>query len=126
MSEENKKIAVAFCQKALNDRDVETAFRLYAGKSYKQHNPLVEDGLEGVRKFVEWIAANAPTARGEIQRAFADGDFVVLHVHRTGLFGGARGEAVMDIFRFEDGKVVKHWDVIQSIPETAANQNTMF
>ena len=48
MSQENKKVAIAFYEKALNDRDVETAFRLYAGKHYRQHNPLVEDGQEGV------------------------------------------------------------------------------
>jgi predicted SnoaL-like aldol condensation-catalyzing enzyme len=126
MSEENKKVAVAFYQKALNERDVQTAFRLYAGKYYKQHNPLVEDGEEGVRKFATWIGANHPNARGEIKRVFAEGDYVILHVHWMGLFGGERGEAVVDIFRLENGKVVEHWDVIQSIPETAVNNNTMF
>ena len=35
-----------------------------------------------------------------------------------------RGVAVIDILRFEDGKAVEHWDVIQPIPETAANDNT--
>jgi predicted SnoaL-like aldol condensation-catalyzing enzyme len=126
MSEENKKIVLAFYEKALNERDVETAFRLYAGKHYRQHNPLVEDGEEGVRKFVAWIGSNHPNAHGVVKRVFADGDFVILHVQWAGLFGGARGEAVVDIFRLENGKVVEHWDVIQAILETAANNNTMF
>jgi len=126
MSEENKKTVLAFYQKCLNERDVETAFRLYAGKSYRQHNPLVEDGEEGVGKFAAWIGDHNPKARGEVKRVFAEGDYVILHVHWMGLFGGKQGEAVVDIFRLENGKIVEHWDVIQPIPETASNNNTMF
>jgi predicted SnoaL-like aldol condensation-catalyzing enzyme len=126
MSEINKANTVAFYQKALFDGDVENAFRIYAGASYRQHNPIIEDGMEGVRKFVTWIMANHPDAHGEIKRVFADGDYVILHSHWHGLSDNPRGEAVVDIFRLEGGKMVEHWDVIQPIPETAANNNTMF
>jgi predicted SnoaL-like aldol condensation-catalyzing enzyme len=37
-----------------------------------------------------------------------------------------RGTSVVDIFRVEDGKVVEHWDIIQPVPESPANANTMF
>ena len=37
-----------------------------------------------------------------------------------------RGEAIIDIFRVADGKIVEHWDVIQPVPEHSANGNTMF
>ena len=126
MSENNKANAIAFYTRALLEGHVEEAFRTYAGASYRQHNPLIEDGMEGVQAFVAWIKATHPEARGEIKRVFADGDHVILHSHWHGLSDNPRGEAVVDIFRLEDGKIVEHWDVIQPIPEQAANRNTMF
>ena len=126
MSETNKDITVAFYKKALFEGRVEDAFQLYAVPTYRQHNPLIEDGMEGLKKFVTWIMSNHPDARGEIKRIFADGDYVILHSHWHGLSDNPRGEAVVDIFRLEGGKFVEHWDVIQPIPETSANANTMF
>jgi predicted SnoaL-like aldol condensation-catalyzing enzyme len=64
--------------------------------------------------------------RGEIKRVFADGNYVILHSRWHGLSDNPRGEAVVDIFRLENGKMVEHWEVIQPIPEMAANNNTMF
>jgi predicted SnoaL-like aldol condensation-catalyzing enzyme len=125
MSEENRKEAIAFFQKALNEFNVATAIALYGGKSYTQHNPLIEDGWEGLTKFIAWLRTNFPQARLDIKHAYADGDVVVLHSHwsRT---PGERGEAVVDIVRLEQGKLVEHWDVVQPIPEKAENHNTMF
>jgi predicted SnoaL-like aldol condensation-catalyzing enzyme len=127
-SEANKNATVAFYKQALLEGDIENAFRKYAGPpaAYRQHNPLIEDGMEGVRKFAAWIMATHPDAHAEIKRVFSDGDYVILHSHWHGLSDNPRGEAVVDIFRLENGKMVEHWDVIQSIPETAANNNTMF
>jgi len=125
-TEANKVTAVDFYKQALLQGDVENAFRTYAGPTYRQHNPVIEDGMEGVRKFVAWIVANHPEPHCEIKRVFADGDYVILHCHWHGLSDDPRGEAVVDIFRLENGKLVEHWDVIQPIPEKAANNNTMF
>jgi predicted SnoaL-like aldol condensation-catalyzing enzyme len=55
----------------------------------------------------------------------AEGDLVMTH----GLIPTSpedRGMAAADIFRLEDGKIVEHWDVVQPVPETSANDNTMF
>jgi predicted SnoaL-like aldol condensation-catalyzing enzyme len=39
---------------------------------------------------------------------------------------GARGSAIVDVFRLEQGKIVEHWDVWQEVPEQASNSNGMF
>ena len=82
--------------------------------------------MEGLRKFIAQMKANRSDAHGEIKRVFADGNYVILHSHWHGMSDSPRGEAVADIYRSENGKVVEHWDVIRPIPETAANTNTMF
>ena len=112
MSEAYKPNTVAFDKKAVFEGDVENTFRLYAGGSYRQHNPVIEEGMEGLRKFAACILANHADAHGEIKRVFADGDYVILHSHWHGLSDNPPGEAVVDIYRLEDGKVVEHWDVI--------------
>jgi predicted SnoaL-like aldol condensation-catalyzing enzyme len=125
-SEANKNTTIAFYKQALLEGDAENAFRAYAGPNYRQHNPLIRDGMDGVRQFAAAVVAAHPDARAEIKRVFADGDYVILHSHWHGLSDNPRGEAVVDIFRLENGKLVEHWDVIQPIPETSANNNTMF
>jgi len=122
--EVNKKTVVESYDLALNHRDIDAAVK-YLAPNYKQHNPTVSDGIEGWRAMVAYIRDNRPGFKIEIKRVLADGDFVVLHVHMMREVG-ERGNAVAEIFRLEDGKIAEHWDIIQPIPETPANQNTMF
>ena len=122
--EANKKVAQEFYDTIINKKDFESA-RKYIGKNYKQHNPLVADGPEGLKAFIEFLKTNFPEARSEIKRTLADGDYVVLHVHSIRP-PNMRGRAITEIFRLEDGKIDEHWDVIQEIPESSANPNGMF
>ena len=39
---------------------------------------------------------------------------------------GERGHATIGLFRVRDGKIVEHWGAVQDVPETSANDNTMF
>ena len=122
--EENKKIVAAFYDAAVNQKDFEKASR-YLGARYTQHNPLAADGREGFKGFIAFLKDKFPNNRSEIKRIFADGDYVIVHVHAV-REPGTRGNAIVDIFKLEDGKVVEHWDVIQPIPEKTANDNGMF
>ena len=120
----NKKSVVEFYDKAINQKDFEAAAK-YLGPRYTQHNPGAADGPEGLKAFLGFLREKFPGARSEIRRVFADGDYVILHVHAV-REPGTRGAAIVDIFKLENGKIVEHWDVRQDIPERAANANGMF
>jgi predicted SnoaL-like aldol condensation-catalyzing enzyme len=122
--EQNKKTVVEFYEKAINQKDFEAASK-YMGPRYTQHNPMAADGPAGLQGYLEFLRAKYPRSHSEIKRVFADGDYVILHVHAI-REPGTRGSAIVDIFKLENGKVVEHWDVIQDIPEKAANANSMF
>jgi predicted SnoaL-like aldol condensation-catalyzing enzyme len=120
----NKKNVLAFYELALNKKDFDAAAK-YLGPRYIQHNPGAADGIDGLKAFIQFLHDKFPNSHSEIVRAFADGDYVILHVHAI-REPGTRGLAIVDIFRLEDGKIVEHWDVRQDVPEKAANSNTMF
>lgn len=122
--EKNIQVVKAFYQKALNEKDF-TAAEPYLGAWYIQHNPLARDGAEGFQQFIEYLKTNFPQSHSEIKKVFAEGDYVILHVHSV-REPGTLGSAIIDIFRLENSRIVEHWDVIQPIPEQSANGNGMF
>lgn len=123
--EQNKEIAVNFLTMIFNEHKVAEAFELYADPVYIQHNPYAASGAEAAISFLgPYLEAN-PEANTEIKRVIAEGDLVAIH-NNPKMNAADRGRAVVDIFRLENGKVVEHWDVVQEVPATSANENTMF
>ncbi|OEZ28531.1 nuclear transport factor 2 family protein [Variovorax boronicumulans] len=122
--EANRQTVLAFYEKGLNQKDADAALQ-YVGNRYVQHNPTAADGPEGFRKFIAFLREKFPKSHSEIKRSFVDGDYVILHVNAV-REPGTRGSAIVDIFKLENGKIVEHWDVVQPVPETAANKNGMF
>jgi predicted SnoaL-like aldol condensation-catalyzing enzyme len=123
--ERNKKAALEFYDFAINKKDYEAASK-YIGAGYKQHNPLVGEGKEGFKAFLAMLKKDFPQAHSEVKRVFADGNYVIIHVHSIRV-PNTPGRAIFDCFRFDDnGKIVEHWDAIQDIPVKAANSNGMF
>jgi predicted SnoaL-like aldol condensation-catalyzing enzyme len=124
--EANKKTVSEFYDTVLNKKDIEAAKKFIGEAGYKQHNPTAKDGIEGLTGFVNFLKDKFPNNKSEIKRIFAEGDYVIVHVHAV-REPGTRGSAIIDIFRMDDkGKVVEHWDVVQPIPENPQNNNGMF
>ena len=124
--EQNKANALAFYDLAFNQHKVQEATDKYIGKGYLQHNPGVADGGQAFVDAFAPFLKDHPKSKATIKRVMADGDLVALHVHSQ-LNDEDRGEAVVDIFRFDkDGKIVEHWDVIQAVPENTESGRDMF
>ena len=124
VEEANRTLVVGFYDQFFNRHQVAEAAAVVAD-DYKQHNPEVPDGK---RPFVEYFTGyfkEHTQSRARIVRSATDGDLVYLHVHSTAQPDDG-GQAVVDIFRVRDGKIVEHWDVIQDVPAKSANDNTMF
>jgi predicted SnoaL-like aldol condensation-catalyzing enzyme len=120
----NKKLVLAFYEQIIGRKDFDAALP-YMGNTYTQHAPYAANGHDGLRTWLAGFKAAFPDHRYEVKRVIAEGPYVMLHLHGTG-GPNPHGESVVDIFRIEDGKVVEHWDIIQPIPETADNANSMF
>lgn len=86
---------------------------------YIQHNTGVADGLAGFGALLSQLPANS--AKVNTVRAFQDEDFVFTHTDYN-FFGPKTG---FDIFRFEDGKIVEHWDNLQETAKPNPSGHTM-
>jgi predicted SnoaL-like aldol condensation-catalyzing enzyme len=123
---ENAKIALVRCvyEEVLGPLDSSAVDRFFA-PDYIQHSPLAPSGAQALKDFLDWAKRESPDAQHHVKRIFADGDHVIAHVHVV-IHPGEPGNAVVDIFRIEDGRIAEHWDVCQPIPETSLNDNGMF
>jgi len=121
----NAQKAIAFLDMVFNQKKVKEGFDKYVGNKYIQHNPIAADGKDAAVEVLGKFMQMVPTWSYTFKHAYVDGDIAIIH-SLVKAKPEDRGNAVIDIFRFEKGKVVEHWDVIQAIPEKSANNNTMF
>ena len=89
-------------------------------QKYIQHNLDVADGLAGFGE----VMKNAPEGgfKANVVRAFEDGDYVFAHTEYD-FFGSKAG---FDIFKFENGLIVEHWDNLLAVQKTNPSGHTQF
>lgn len=87
---------------------------------YIQHNLAVKDGLAGFGEVIAQLPKES--AKAKVIRVFQDGDYIFAHT-KYNFFGPKAG---FDIFKFEEGKIVEHWDNLQEIVEKTASGRSQF
>lgn len=109
MSTTSPKEQVAALLKSLETRDAKPVGAINPDK-YIQHNLAVADGLAGIGALLQAVPKGA--IKVQTVRVFQDGDHVFAHSAYE-FFGPKIG---FDIFRFENGRIVEHWDNLQETP----------
>ncbi len=128
-AEQNKKMLLDLYN-AVRARDFGTVESLLH-ESFIEHNPGVAhdpDRTSGRQAFIDYFRKGDTPLDGaqvDIKRMIANDDYALVH-YRLVNAKHPRGLAVVDIFRVVDGRFSEHWDVLQEIPEKAANPHTMF
>ena len=78
---------------------------------YIQHNPLTREGNIGLAELFKRLSQTSPSV--QIVRVFEDGDYVFAHTD----YDFNEVEIGFEVFRFEDGQAVEHWDNLQTKPD---------
>lgn len=120
-----REVVEAFIPLFYEQKNATEAFARWVHPDYIQHNPMAPDGAAAAVGFLQPFFDASPDMRYTVHRVIVDGDMAAVHNHLQ-MNAEDRGSAVVDIFRVEGCKIVEHWDVIQPIPESSANDNTMF
>jgi predicted SnoaL-like aldol condensation-catalyzing enzyme len=121
VTQHNKELALrGFAEFAAGNVEF---LRTLLREDFVEHSPGNPSGRDA---FIDFLAA-APVNGSELdlKRVVAEGDYVVMHYHMTPR-GDERGVAVVDIWRFADGQIAEHWDVMQPVPDSAETPHGMF
>jgi predicted SnoaL-like aldol condensation-catalyzing enzyme len=123
----NKELVENFISDILMGANPDKITDYISTEQYDQHNPSVADGLDGLGAALAYFAENGLVMQYDtLHKVVANGNFV-LSVSE-GIFGTGDHVAYYDLFRVENGKIVEHWDTIETIPaqESWANSNGKF
>ena len=120
-----RQVVERFIPLFYEQKNVTQAFERWVDPGYIQHNPNAATGRKAAVDFLQPFFDANPGLRFTVYRVIASDGLVAVH-QRMQIDENDRGNAVVDLFRVENCKIVEHWDVMQPVPETSANENGMF
>ena len=118
----NKEIALNFHSDVFKKHNFEN-LDAYLHDDFVSHS--IYDKITDKRVFIDFFSSffkSNPDFKSEVKNIIVDNEFVVLHNHNT-LNNNSNGFVAVDIFKFKNGKIEEHWDVVQEIPEYSKVSN---
>jgi len=120
----NERLVTDYFTRLNNDHDLRAVDR-YVSSSLYQHDPALANGSAAVKAaYSARFKANPDEIVSE-SMVIAEGELVSVRYHYQSS-AADRGQAIIEIFRVQRDRIVEHWNIVQSVPATSANSNTMF
>lgn len=119
-TEENRAFAREFVEQVLIDRRLDR-LDTYLSRDLVQHSPQLADGIEALRAALEATFDEDFAIRYDrLHRVLAEGNFALCVCE-----GQLRGKhtSFYDLYRVADGKIVEHWDTVETIPPRSEWKN---
>ncbi|WP_037684256.1 ester cyclase [Streptomyces griseus] len=124
--ERNKELVLRLYSEAFNKDKTDVVKELVA-TDYVQHDKSVPGEAEGQIKQFKDAKAKVPGAVATVKHVAADGDLVAVHWQASATpKNEATGQAKADLFRVDNGKLVEHWGITQTVPKKTASGNSLF
>jgi predicted SnoaL-like aldol condensation-catalyzing enzyme len=121
-TDENKTLVAKFVDTILVNGQFEQLNTFFEGDIYHQHNTAIADGLSGLGQALEAMAKNGiKMVYSKNHKILGEGNFVLSI--SEGTFAD-QPTSFYDLFRVENGKIVEHWDVMETIIPKAQWKNT--
>ena len=123
---QNKELVRRFYTEVIGQNKTSVVAELFAS-DYIQHDSSVANGPDGQIQLVQDLRTKTPGLVATIKHIAADGDYVVVHRHASATPADERtGQAVSDLYRVNNGKIVKHRDMFKDVPAMTPSGNSMF
>jgi len=120
----NERVVSDYFTRLNKEHDLRAVDR-FVSSSLDQHDPTLANGSAAVKAaYAARFAANPNEIVSE-SMVIAEGDLVSVRYHYQ-TSATDRGQAIAEIFRVQRGQIVEHWNLVQNVPATSANNNTMF
>ncbi len=119
----NKELAADLVNDLFVNRKADMVAKYISKEQYIQHNPMFPDGYDALVQAMEMMSQMPDFKYIKAHHIWGEGNFVL--VAGEGFMNGSE-TIIYDLFRFENDKVVEHWDIVQPIPAEKANDNGVF